>query len=119
MLMVDNNSKNQNKTVLGLEENIEGLLCYVLTWFSGLIILFIEKDNKFVKFHAIQSLVTFLILQVASYVFRAFPIIGWLFSGLIWLLQFGLWILLIYKAYNRELFKLPIIGDIAEKQAFK
>ena len=47
------------KTSTGLQENVAGLLCYVLGWVTGLIFILIEKENKFVRFHAMQSIVTF------------------------------------------------------------
>jgi len=45
------------KTSLGLDENIEGALCYVLGWLTGIVFFVLEKDNRFVKFHAMQSIV--------------------------------------------------------------
>lgn len=107
---------NLNKTPLGLSENIEGLLCYALGWVTGIIFLIIEKESKFVKFHAIQSIITFLFLQVAYWVIRFIPFIGGLLATLISILMFILWILLMYKAYNREMYKLPVAGDVAEQQ---
>ncbi|AEH06946.1 DUF4870 domain-containing protein [Methanothermococcus okinawensis] len=101
------------KTSLGLDENIEGLLCYVLGWITGIIFLLIEKDSKFVKFHAMQSLITFLSLSILAY------ILGYISGALAWLvniLSFILWILGMYKAYKGEMYKFPIFGDIAEKQ---
>ena len=47
------------KTSTGLEDNIAGLLCYVAGWVSGLIFLLIETENKFVRFHAVQSIIVF------------------------------------------------------------
>lgn len=107
------------KTSLGLSENIEGLLCYVLAWVSGIIFLLIEKENKFVKFHAIQSIVTFLSLTIVSFVLGYIPILGSFLSLVISLLQLALWIFLMYKAYTGEKFKLPFAGDIAEQQLNK
>jgi len=52
------------KTSTGLQENIAGLLCYVLGWVTGIIFLFIEKENKFVRFHAVQSIVVFGVLSI-------------------------------------------------------
>lgn len=56
--------ENKSKTALGIDENIEGLLCYVLGFLTGILFLVLEKDNKFVRFHAMQSIVTFLALFV-------------------------------------------------------
>jgi uncharacterized membrane protein len=114
--MDGNNSK---KTSLGMEENVEGLLCYALSWVSGLVFLLIEKDSKFVKFHAMQSLITFLGLMVFGYIIRFIPFIGGLVSILMWPLQLVLWIILMVKAYNKEMFKLPVIGDFVEQQINK
>ena len=107
------------KTALGLDENIAGLLCYVLGWITGIIFLVLEKENKFVRFHAIQSLATFLTLFLIVTVIGWIPIIGWIISILITPLGLILWLLLMYKAYKGERFKLPIAGDFAEKQISK
>jgi len=107
------------KTSLGLDENIEGLLCYVLGWITGIVFLVLEKENKFVKFHAMQSLVTFLVLFVVSLVIGMIPFVGVIISPLIGLLGLILWILLMYTAFKGERFKLPIVGDFAEKQISK
>jgi uncharacterized membrane protein len=111
--------KGKNKTELGLEENIEGLLCYVLIWVSGLVMLLIEKKNKFVRFHAIQSIVVFLPLYLIGMIFATIPFIGGMISYLIYTIILILWIVLMIKAYQGEKFKIPIAGDIAEKQIKK
>lgn len=109
----------QKKTSIGLEENLAGLLCYVLMWVSGLIFLLVEKESRLVKFHALQSLITFLFLTIFSYIAGYIPLIGWLISVLIWPLEIVLWIVLMVKAYKGEMFKLPIVGDISEQQVNK
>jgi len=111
--------KETKKTELGLDENIAGLLCYVLTWVSGLVMLLIEKKNKFVRFHAVQSIAVFLPLYIIAIVFVAIPFIGWMVSSLINLLILVLWIVLMIKAYQGEKFKIPIAGEIAENQIKK
>jgi len=50
--------ESKSKTALGIDENIEGLLCYVLGFITGILFLVLEKDNKFIRFHAMQSIVT-------------------------------------------------------------
>ncbi len=104
------------KTSMNLEENIAGLLCYVLGWVTGIVFLVLEKDNKFVRFHAFQSLLTFLPLTVVGWLLRWIPFVGWIFSGLIGLFTLVLWLILMFKAYGGEKYKLPIVGDMAEKQ---
>jgi uncharacterized membrane protein len=108
------------KTSMGLEENIAGLLCYVLGWITGIVFLVLEKDSKFVRFHAMQSIATFLPLMVIAWVinliFMWIPFISWAISTLIWILVLILWLILMFKAYQGEMYKLPIVGDFAEKQ---
>ncbi|MFO8055682.1 MAG: DUF4870 domain-containing protein [bacterium] len=109
-------SEPTNNTALGVQENIAGLLCYVAGFITGIVFLVLEKENKFVRFHAMQSLVTFLALFVISIVAGFIPLVGWLISLLIAPLGLVLWILLMYKAFQGQKFKLPIIGDFAEQQ---
>lgn len=103
-------------TALGIDENIEGALCYVLGFLTGILFLLLEKENKFVRFHAMQSIATFLPLFVIGFVIGMIPFIGWGIAILLWLLQVVLWLLLMLKAYQGETYKLPIAGDIAAKQ---
>ncbi len=107
------------KTSTGLDENIAGALCYVLGFVTGIVFLLIEKEDKFVRFHAMQSVATFLSLFVIGLVVGFIPYIGWVIGLLILLIELILWLLLIYKAYSGEMFKLPIVGDFAEKQINK
>ena len=103
-----------------LEPNIAGLLCYLAGWITGLIFILIEKENKFVRFHAMQSIVTFGALTVLWIVFGALwfiPVVGALLSAIAWILGVILWIVLMVKAYQGERFKLPIAGDFAEKNS--
>ena len=65
------------KTSVEMDENVAGLLCYVLGWISGLVFFLIEKKNKFVRFHALQSIIVFGVLTLASIVIGWIPIIGW------------------------------------------
>ena len=109
----------KSNTALGIDENIEGLLCYVLGFITGILFLVVEKDNKFVRFHAMQSIATFLILFVVSVVIGFIPFIGWVISPLIGLAGLILWLLLMFKAYKGEKYKLPIAGDFAEQQINK
>lgn len=106
-----------NKTSTGINQNVEGLLCYLLGWITGVIFLILEKENKFVRFHAIQSIVVFGALTVVDLILAFIPIIGWIIAWILGVVAFILWIVLMYKAYRGERFKLPIAGDIAEKQA--
>ena len=104
----------------GLQPNVAGLLCYVLGWVTGLIFLLIEKEDKFVRFHAIQSIIVFGALTIAEIILGILgliPFIGilfWIVSWLVWLLGVVLWIVLMVQAYRGERYKLPFSGDMAE-----
>jgi uncharacterized membrane protein len=111
--MADEAPNKEVKTALNLPENTEASLCYVLGWVSGIVFLLLEKDNKKIKFHALQSIVTFGVLQLISFV----PVIGWVISPFVGILALILWLVLIIKAYQGEDYSLPIIGDFAKKQA--
>jgi uncharacterized membrane protein len=104
------------KTSTGMKPNVAGLLCYLFTWVSGLIFLLIEKDSKFVRFHAIQSIATFVLFFVVIIILAFIPIIGWIIDILLYILFFILWIVCMVKAYGGQTFKLPIVGKFAEKQ---
>ena len=103
------------KTSTGMNQNVAGLLCYLAGWITGLIFFLIEKENRFVRFHAMQSIITFGSLSVLFLVLGFIPILGWMIIPILMILQLILWIVLMVKAYQGALFKLPMIGDIAEK----
>jgi uncharacterized membrane protein len=107
---------NSNKTSTGIQQNVAGLLCYVVGWITGIIFLILEKDNKFVKFHAIQSIIVFGALTVVTSVLGWIPILGVIVDSILGIVAFVLWIVLMIKAYQGQMFKLPISGNIAEKQ---
>jgi len=98
----------------GLEPNIAGLLCYLGGWITGIVFLVIEQKNKFVRFHALQSIVTFGALTVAGALLSWIPFFGGFFIAAIGILAFILWILLMVKAYQGELYKVPVAGHVAE-----
>lgn len=108
--------ENQTKTSTGLTENVAGLLCYILGFITGIVFILIEKENKFVRFHAMQSIISsggLFILQIAI---SMIPFM-WRISSLIGLAGLALAIFLMYKAYQGEKYKLPVIGDIAEQNS--
>jgi len=105
-----------NKTSTGLQQNTAGLLCYVFGWVTGIIFLILEKDNKFVRFHAVQSIIVFGAFTVIWVVFSWIPFIGWIINWIAGVLAFILWIVLMFKAYKGQMYKVPVAGNIAEKQ---
>ena len=105
--------KDLGKSSTGMQPNIAALLAYLFGWVTGLIFFLIEKENKFVRFHALQSLILFASLNIIVMV----PVIGWALAPIVGILGLVLWIILMIKAYQGEKFKLPIVGEIAEKKA--
>ena len=109
-------SEAGSKTGMGLEPNLAGLLCYVLGWITGLVFFLIEKENQFVRFHAMQSIVTFGALTIVSFIVSFIPFIGAVLGFILWILGLALWIILMIKAYQGQMYKLPWAGNFAEKQ---
>jgi uncharacterized membrane protein len=110
-------------TSTGMSENVAGALCYLVGFITGIIFLVIApyNQNKFVRFHAFQSI--FLnVAYIAFWILASFLTIlthgiGILLYPLIGLGFFVLWLYMMFSAYNNKRVKLPIIGDLAEKQA--
>ena len=108
---------NLEKSSLGIDANLAAVLSYVLGLLSGIAFLVLEKNNKFVRFHAMQSVLVFLLIMVINIALGVVPILGPLVVVfLIGPATVVLWLFLMYKAFKNEKFKLPILGDIAEKQ---
>lgn len=119
------------QTSTGLEENVAGALAYVLGIITGVLFLVMESDNRFVRFHAAQSIalsIAFFVLYIALTIVQValafIPRIGGLISLLfslvwlvVWLAGFLVWVLMLYKAYSGEEYHLPVVGNIAESIA--
>jgi len=111
-------------TSSGLTDNVAGMLAYI-TIIPAIIFLVIEPYNKsrFIRFHAFQSIffaVAWTVLWIALSFVGMIPVLGWA-TLIIWpLLGIGgliIWVILLLKANQGQMFKLPVIGDMAEKQA--
>jgi uncharacterized membrane protein len=116
-------------SAMPMAENVAGMLAY-FTIIPAIIFLLIEpyNRNRFVRFHSFQCLFTtaaLVVVDIALLIFASIlhfiPVIGWIFTAIMWPLYglaiFALWVLLVIKAYQHEIFKLPIVGDMAEQQA--
>jgi len=105
-----------------LAENVAGMLAY-FTIIPAIVFLVIEpyKSNRFVRFHSFQCLFTvgaLIVLHIGlSIVSYALPLLVLPVWTLLALAELALWLLLVIKAYQGQMFKLPIVGDMAEKQA--
>jgi uncharacterized membrane protein len=104
------------KSSTGIQPNVAGLLAYLLGLISGIVFFVIEKENKFVRFHAMQSICLSGGLFVASIVLTFIPILGWIVLLVLQLASVVFWIICMIKAYQGQWYKLPIVGDIAAKQ---
>lgn len=122
------------KTALGLDTNVGALLCYLpvclISLIYSIIVLVTEKDNKFMRFHAFQSLIISAIYIVVMVVLQVVgtgiaiatnsSILGLLFSLVTLVVVVAFLAAMIYgciKGYQGQKFKLPIVGDMAEKWA--
>jgi uncharacterized membrane protein len=108
----------------GLTDNVAGMLAYV-TIIPAIVFLVLEPYNKrrFIRFHSFQNIffvIAWVVIGIALSIVAAIPVLGWM-TLLIWpLVGLGgliVWIIMLVKAYQGQMFKLPIIGDMAEKQA--
>jgi uncharacterized membrane protein len=108
----------------GLTDNVAGMLAY-FTIIPAIVFLVLEPFNRkpFVRFHSFQCIffaIAWIVLWIVLSIIAHIPILGWL-TILIWpligLLGLIIWIVLILKAYQGQMFKLPIVGDMAAKQA--
>jgi len=101
----------------GLDANLAAALAYLAGFVTGIVLLVIEKQSRFVRFHAMQSTVLFLGVLVVSIVINTIPLLGaFLYAFLLFPAVVIVWLVLMFKAYNGERFKLPVVGDFSEKQ---
>lgn len=92
---------------------------YLLFWFTGLIMLLIEKENTFVRFHAMQSVILFGGIHLSFLPLALIPILGPLVGMALVALSFFLWIMCMWKAFQGETYKVPFVGDLAKQQLAK
>jgi uncharacterized membrane protein len=108
----------------GLSENSASGLAYI-TIIPAIIFLIVEPFNRMpaVRFHSWQSIflaIAWIVVDVGTIILHRIPFIGWtmwFFTPLIGVVFFILWLIVLIKAFNGQRFKLPIVGDLAEKQA--
>ena len=113
------------KSIFGLDENCAASIACIFTFFSGLAVLILEKDNKYVRFHAMQSTLfglAALILRFALGILSRIPLLGGLAAFVnsgVGLLVFLVAVFLAIMAYKGQAYKLPIIGEISWEQVHK
>ena len=126
------------KSSTGLDENVAALLSYVFTWLSGLVFFLIEKESRLVRFHAMQALllgasaiilgivlwVAWVILliiatQISDVLTMLLNLVFMLLMAAFYIGLLIAWVLCMIKAYGRQYFKLPVLGNFAEKFSTK
>ena len=120
------------KTALGLDTNVGAMLCYLpicaINLIYSIIVLATEKDNRFVRFHAFQSLLLIgglivgciavtIVSVILAFVSSTLSVLFGMVTWLVGLAFLGLAIFMCVKAFGGSQFKLPVIGDMAEKWA--
>jgi uncharacterized membrane protein len=100
-------------------ENLMAAASYLLGFITGIIFLLIEKQSRFFRLHSMQSTIFFGGIFIANIVLGFIPILGWLLGLLLSFAAFIRWIVLMWKAFQGEMYKIPKIGDLAEQQLDK
>lgn len=108
---------NIGKSSTGMDENVAALLAIFFAPISSIVFFFIEKESKFVKFHALQSGILGVALFVIYTVLGFIPVIGWIILFLLPIPVLVLYVFMLVKAYKGEWFILPIIGKISMEQS--
>jgi uncharacterized membrane protein len=119
-------SANSGPTRIGLPANVAGALAYLLGAITGVIIYVLERENRFVRFHAAQSIlvscVMFLlgiVLGIVGSILGLVPVLGWIGTMLLsvglWLVTFVLWLFLMWQAYQGREWEAPFVGAFARR----
>jgi len=109
-------TKDLGKTSIGIQANVAATLSYAGLWVTGLIFFLIEKENKFLRFHALQSAITFGALHILFIILASITFLGWVLASVLPPLTIVLWVVLMIKAFQGEQMKLPLVGNIVEKK---
>ena len=119
------------KSIFGLSENVVAALSYIAGPFSGIAVLVMERENKFVRFHALQSTIWFTLILIVGWVLGfianlPIPILGWLLGiivrPVIAIGGFAAFLSMVYlmaMAASSKTFKIPIIGNVVWAQINK
>jgi uncharacterized membrane protein len=121
MFNVDEDAAKKSST--GLDPKIANLLAYLFSWLGGLIIWIMEKENKFVKWNALQALILGIVqmvcIIVVSVILGMIPYIGWFFfswlgyvlAGVCWILA----IVAIVMGFSGKTFRIPGVASLTDK----
>jgi uncharacterized membrane protein len=112
---------NNSAKPYNMEANIAAALSYLVAPLTGIIFFLIEKENRFVRFHAFQSILFGVAWFVAFFIASSLTVllIGFILMPIVSIGGLILWLILMYKAYNNEEYELPYLGKIAKDQVNK
>jgi uncharacterized membrane protein len=100
-----------------MDANIAAALSYLVGFVTGIVFLLVEKENKFVRFHAMQSTLLFAGIVAIDILLQLVPILGALVVIFVVIPASAiLWLLLMFKAYQGEEYRLPLVGDMAAER---
>ena len=113
-------------TSTGIAPNVGGALAYVLGPITGVVFYLLEKDNRFVRYHAAQSITVGVVLialsvalSILGSVLALVPVLGWIVALLLTLgvgvVSFVLWLMLMWRAYNGAEWETPVAGPLARR----
>ena len=106
--------RHTEKTSTGFDANVAAALSYLVGLVTGIIFLLVEKENRFVRFHAMQSTLLFVGIVLVDILLQIVPLLGALLVVFIVIpLSAFLWLFMMFKAYQGEEFKLPLVGQMA------
>jgi uncharacterized membrane protein len=119
-------SPASGSTSIGIPANVAGALAYVLGPITGVIFYVLERENRFVRFHAAQSIavscvlfVLGIVLAIVSSILAFVPVLGWFVAMLLsfglWLVSLVLWLFLMWQAYQGHEWEAPLAGTFARR----
>ena len=114
--MMYNTGNPNGPTTINMEPNTAAGLSY-FTWVAGLVFFLVEKQNRFVRFNAMQEILLTVVWIIAGWVLGLIPFLGLVLGPLVWIAGFVLWLICVINAFQGKYFKLPVIGDFAERWA--
>ncbi len=124
--MAEDRITDSGRTRSGFQPNTAAALSYALTVVTGTLMFVFEKENKFVRFHALQAIlfgaiwiILWILASIGTISVWPIHIVGWIITDVIYfgvvIGGFVVWLFLLYKAYRGARFKLPVLGKIAER----
>jgi uncharacterized membrane protein len=106
----------------GPESRLHATLAYALAGFTGIVFLVLKREDRYVQFHALQSIAATgvaLAIYLLLWIFTFFPLLGFLYGMLLWIYRIGLffvWIVLLWHAWKGRWTRIPYLGAWAERQ---